>query len=229
MTASTCSLRSGHQSCIRAEFPSLQVFGSYVHLSLTRSSSSFVCCAFKPALWTAACSSSTQPLMSSWSLGKKKKRQTPYKEQQPWQSMYKLLTRITPHGARVLFQGDMSEVAAGGGVCAQVHAANEGRRECPQQPRGGPRRHRHSTPSDGDEVAAAVEQHRKSSVWTADPEVFFTWGGDRWPTAPASFGGNYCSYTLQARAPSDSHNRCDWTTFLSDHLSPAHQHGKCAH
>lgn len=64
-----------------------------------------------------------------------------------------------------------------GGVCAQVHAANEGRRECPQQPRGGPRRHRHSTPSDGDEVAAAVEQHRKSSVWTADPEVFFTWGG----------------------------------------------------
>lgn len=116
-----------------------------------------------------------------------------------------------------------------GGVCAQVHAANEGRRECPQQPRGGPRRHRHSTPSDGDEVAAAVEQHRKSSVWTADPEVFFTWGGDRWPTAPASFGGNYCSYTLQARAPSDSHNRCDWTTFLSDHLSPAHQHGKCAH
>lgn len=46
---------------------------------------------------------------------KKKKRQTPYKEQQPWQSMYKLLTRITPHGARVLFQGDMSEVAAGGG------------------------------------------------------------------------------------------------------------------
>lgn len=160
----------------------------------------------------------------------KKKRQTPYKEQQPWQSMYKLLTRITPHGARVLFQGDMSEVAAGGGgVCAQVHAANEGRRECPQQPRGGPRRHRHSTPSDGDEVAAAVEQHRKSSVWTADPEVFFTWGGDRWPTAPASFGGNYCSYTLQARASSDSHNRCDWTTFLSDHLSPAHQHGKCAH
>lgn len=115
MTASTCSLRSGHQSCIRAEFPSLQVFGSYVHLSLTRSSSSFVCCAFKPALWTAPCSSSTQPLMSSWSLGKKKKRQTPYKEQQPWQSMYKLLTRITPHGARVLFQGDMSEVAAGGG------------------------------------------------------------------------------------------------------------------
>lgn len=115
MTASTCSLRSGHQSCIRAEFPSLQVFGSYVHLSLTRSSSSsFVCCAFKPALWTAPCSSSTQPLMSSWSLGKKK-RQTSYKEQQPWQSMYKLLTRITPHGARVLFQGDMSEVAAGGG------------------------------------------------------------------------------------------------------------------
>lgn len=54
-------------------------------------------------------------------------------------------------------------------------------------------------------------------------------GGDRWPTAPASFGGNYCSYTFQARAPSDSHNRCDWTTFLSDHLSPAHQHGKCAH
>lgn len=87
---------------------------------------------------------------------------------------------INPHytiTARVLFQGDMSEVAAGGGVCAQVHAANEGRRECPQQPRGGPRRHRHSTPSDGDEVAAAVEQHRKSSVWTADPEVFFTWGG----------------------------------------------------
>lgn len=76
MTASTCSLRSGHQSCIRAEFPSLQVFGSYVHLSLTRSSSSFVCCAFKPALWTAPCSSSTQPLMSSWSLGKKKKKKT---------------------------------------------------------------------------------------------------------------------------------------------------------
>lgn len=48
----------------------------------------------------------------------KKKRQTPYKEQQPWQSMYKLLTRITPHGARVLFQGDMSEVAAGGGGSA---------------------------------------------------------------------------------------------------------------
>lgn len=32
--------------------------------------------------------------------------------------MYKLLTRITPHGARVLFQGDMSEVAAGGGGSA---------------------------------------------------------------------------------------------------------------
>lgn len=94
MTASTCSLRSGHQSCIRAEFPSLQVFGSYVHLSLTRSSSSFVCCAFKPALWTAPCSSSTQPLMSSWSLGKKKKKTNPL---QGAATMTEYVQVINPH------------------------------------------------------------------------------------------------------------------------------------
>lgn len=94
MTASTCSLRSGHQSCIRAEFPSLQVFGSYVHLSLTRSSSSFVCCAFKPALWTAPCSSSTQPLMSSWSLGKKKQKTNPL---QGAATMTEYVQVINPH------------------------------------------------------------------------------------------------------------------------------------
>lgn len=157
----------------------------------------------------------------------KKKRQTPYKEQQPWQSMYKLLTRITPHGARVLFQGDMSEVAAGGGGLRSGTRSQWGQEGVPTttERRSASAQTQHTFrwgwSSSGSRATQKEQRLNRGSGG------FLHLGGDRWPTAP--FGGNYCSYTLQARAPSDSHNRCDWTTFLSDHLSPAHQHGKCAH
>ena len=61
---------------------------------------------------------------------------------------------------------------------AQVRAANRSAGGSAQQRVGGPLRHTHSTPSDGDEVAAAaVDQQSDSSVFTQDPEVFFR--GDR--------------------------------------------------
>lgn len=42
--------------------------------------------------------------------------------------------------------------------CAQVHAANRSAGGSDQRRRGGPPGHRHSTPSDGDEVTEAVDQ-----------------------------------------------------------------------
>lgn len=51
---------------------------------------------------------------------------------------------------------------------AQPMGAQEG---VPSSGEAVPPRHRHSTPSDGDEVAAAVEQIDDSD-YTEDPEVF---------------------------------------------------------
>lgn len=61
--------------------------------------------------------------------------------------------------------------------CAQVDAANERRGGSAHQRGGGPPRRTHSTPSDGDEVAAAVDQHSDNNVCPADPEAFFSSGG----------------------------------------------------
>ncbi|KAI9527451.1 hypothetical protein NQZ68_030903 [Dissostichus eleginoides] len=54
----------------------------------------------------------------------------------------------------------------------------ERRREC-STARGGARGHTRSTPSDGDEVAAATDPQSNSSVCTADLELFFQGGTHR--------------------------------------------------
>lgn len=56
----------------------------------------------------------------------------------------------------------------------------------------GPPRHRHSTPSDGDEVAAAVDQQSDARVCTEDPEGFLQ-------------GGQVTEHPDRASAPLDVH------------------------
>lgn len=107
-----------------------------------------------------------------------------------------------------------------------------------------PPRHRHSTPSDGEEVAAAVDQQSDDSDCTEDPEVFFQ-RGSRWqsrPTEPQQSGRPSVEATAVSppppppppppRAVHHPITTVDVTqlhAFRSDHLSPAVQDGKCAH
>lgn len=113
---------------------------------------------------------------------------------------------------------------------AQVRAANGSAGGSAQRRRGAPPRHRHSTPSDGDEVAAAVDQKRNNSVSTADPEVFFR--GDRWQSKPPEpQPPERPSVEITAvspppsltRTPSDRLNTCISIlhAFQSDHLKPS--------
>lgn len=122
---------------------------------------------------------------------------------------------------------------------AQVHAANQSAGGSVQQRGGGPPRHTHSTPSDGDEVAAAVDQQSDSSVSTADPEVFFQ-RGYRWQCRPTDIQPpERPSVEITALSPPTPPPRAhpsiasiDVTqlhALRSDHLSPIHQDGKCAH
>lgn len=83
----------------------------------------------------------------------------------------------------------------------------------------GPPRHRHSTPSDGDEVAAAVDQQSDDSDCTEDPEVFFRGEQvtDQTDTTSATWtliGGNYCCFTTTTTTTTTTHPPAPHTIWL---------------